>query len=223
VAGVAGATERREYDSTGRKAASDATRRRILDAALASVITNGYRGTKIADVATAAGVHVATVYELVGRKPVLLRELIEQAISGADRPVPATDRDYVAAMREEPDPARKLAIYAGAMRAIQARLAPLLLALRDAATTEADAAAVWRDISDRRAANMRLLVQDLAAEDGLRSDLSVDDAADFIWATNSPELYILMTTERGWRPARYEAWLADLWQRYLLPPTPKPR
>ena len=103
----------------------------------------------IADVAAAAGVHVATVYELVGRKPVLLRELIEQAISGVDHAVPADDRDYVVEMRAEPDPARQLTIYAGAMRAIQARLAPLLVALRDAATTDTDAAAVWHDISDR--------------------------------------------------------------------------
>ena len=36
----------------------------------------------MAGIANRAGVNVDTVYELVGRKPVLLRELIEQAISG---------------------------------------------------------------------------------------------------------------------------------------------
>jgi len=211
------ASGRREYDSSGRKAVSDATKQRILDAARERLIERGYRGTRIADVAEAAGVHVATVYELVGRKPVLLRELLEHAISGIDRPVPAEERDYVIAMRRESDPARKLTIYAAAMRVIQRRLAPLLIALRDAATTEPDAAAVWREISERRATNMRTLATDLAEHGGLRDDLSVDDAADFIWATNSPEVYILMTTERGWSDERYEAWLTDVWRRYLLP------
>jgi AcrR family transcriptional regulator len=211
------ATSRRDYDSSSRKALSDATRQRILDVTRESMVEHGYRATRIADVAAAADVHVATVYELVGRKPVILRELIERAISGADRAVPADERDYVVAMRAEPSPRRKLELYAAAMRDIQARVAPLLLALRDAATTEPDAAAVWREISDRRAANMRRLVAELADAGGVRADLSIDDAADFVWATNSAEVYVLMTTERGWTPERYEAWLADLWCRYLLP------
>ncbi len=123
----------------------------------------------------------------------------------------------VAAMGAEPDPARKLAIYARAVREIQARMAPLLLALRDASATEPDAAEVWREVSDRRAANMRKLAQDLKPAGGLRAGLSIDEAADVIWATNSSELYVLLTVERGWPPNRYERWLSDTWCRLLLP------
>ncbi|MBA3268516.1 MAG: hypothetical protein H0T70_09715 [Acidimicrobiia bacterium] len=64
---------------------------------------------------------------------------------------------------------------------------------------------------------MRKLVRDLDAAGGLRAGLSVDEAADVIWATNSSELYVLLTAERGWTPARYERWLADTWCRLLLP------
>jgi AcrR family transcriptional regulator len=206
-------SRRRAYDSSVRKAGSEETRRRILEAARTSIVERGYRATKLADVAAVADVHLATVYELVGKKPVLLRELLEQSISGADRAVPPEERDYVVAMRAEPDAARKLAIYAGAMRRIHGRMAPLFVALRDAAATEPEAATVWQDISERRAANMRRLVGDLP---GLRPELSVEDAADFVWATNSPELYLMLTAERRWTPERYEAWLADLWARFLL-------
>lgn len=215
--GVTPTPSRRDYDRSRRQATSDATRQRILDAARSIVISRGYRGTKIADIAAASDVHVATVYELVGRKPLILRELIERAISGADRAVPADERDYVIAMREAPEPRHKLAIYAAATSAIHGRLAPLLLALREAATTEPEAAAVWREISDRRAANMRRLVEDLQHAGGLRDDLPIEDAADFVWATNSPELYTLMCSERSWTPDHYEAWLGDLWSQYLLP------
>lgn len=209
-------SKRRDYDSSGRKASSGATRERILDRAHVSLVERGYRATKLADIARAADVHVATVYELVGRKPVVLKELIERAISGADRAIPAEQRDYVAAMRAEPDPARKLTIYAAAITAIHARMAPLLLALRDAAATEPEAAAVWREISARRAENMRRLAADLASTGGLREGLTIAEAADFIWATNSPELYVLFTSERGWEPVRYERWIEDLWHRHLL-------
>lgn len=148
--------------------------------------------------------NVDTVYELVGRKPVLLRELIEQAISGTDHAVAAQERDYVQAIRAEQDPARKLVIYARAVRRIQERMAPLLSAARDASSTEPEAEAVWREISERRAANMRLLIRDVRDAGGLRAGLSVNEAADVVWALNSSEMYLLLTTERGWSPRRFE-------------------
>ncbi len=209
--------KRRTYDTARRKAQSTRTRQRIVDTARELVLERGYRATTIAAVAGRAGVNVDTVYALVGRKPVLLRELIEQAISGTDRAVAAEERGHVKALRIEPDPARKLAIYARAIRETHERMAPLFLALRDASSTEPEAQRVWQEISDRRAANMRKLARNLRAAGGLRADLSIADAADVLWATNSSELYVLLTVERGWSPRRFERWLCDSWCRLLLP------
>ena len=204
------------YDNAARQAKSQETRQRILDAARTLMLERGYRGTTVSEVARRSGVHVDTLYELVGRKPVLLRELIEQAISGTDHAVVAEDRAYVRAMQDEPDPARKLALYARAIRQVQGRMAPLFLALRDAASTEPEASEVWREISGRRAANMRKLASELRDAGGLRAGLSIDEAADIIWATNSSELYVLLTGERKWTADHYESWLADTWRRLLL-------
>ena len=212
--------KRRSYDNTGRRAESLATRQRILNATRQLMLERGYRATTVAAIARAAGVHVDTVYELVGRKPVLLRELIEQALSGTDHAVPAEDRPYVAAIRAEPDPRRKIALYAAAVRAMQARLAPLVLAVRDASATEPEAREVWRQLSDRRATNMRTFVRDLQAAGGLREGLSIEEAADSVWATNSSDMYVLLTVDRGWSPDRYERWLTETWHRLLLPTRP---
>jgi hypothetical protein len=65
-----------------------------------------------------------TVYATVGKKPTLFRLLVEAVISGHNEAVPAEERDYVHAIRAEPDAARKLQIYAAAARSIQPRLAP---------------------------------------------------------------------------------------------------
>ncbi|MDQ3628370.1 MAG: TetR/AcrR family transcriptional regulator, partial [Actinomycetota bacterium] len=151
----------RVYDNAARQTQSAETRQRVLNAAHQLIAERGYRKTTVADIALEAGVHIDTVYALVGRKPVLLRELIEQAVSGTDRAVTPEERNYVKAILAEPDPARKLAIYARAVRHIQARMAPLFLALRDASATEPEAGVVWREISDRRAKNMRDLVRNL--------------------------------------------------------------
>jgi AcrR family transcriptional regulator len=207
---------KRRYDGTTRRAASGATRRRILDAARELIVGNGYRRTTVAAIAAGAGVNVDTVYKLVGRKPAILRELIEEAISSADRAVPAEEREYVQRIRAEARAAGKLAIYAEAVRRIQERMAPLFMALRDAATTEPEAEAVWREVADRRAANMRTFVRDVRAAGGLRPGLSVEEAADVVWVTNSAELYTMLTVERGWSPAKYQRWLADTWSRLLL-------
>ena len=149
----------RDYNSAARAAQSHATRQRIVESARALMLERGYRATTIAAIARHAEVHVDTIYELVGRKPMVLRELIEQAISGSDTAVPAEERDYVAAIRNEPEPRAKLAIYARATREIHERMAPLVLALRDASATEPEAHEVWQTISDRRSSNMRKLAQ----------------------------------------------------------------
>jgi AcrR family transcriptional regulator len=215
---VGDGVKRRAYDAAGRRAASRATRQRIVDAARALFLERGYRKTTIAAIAEAAAVNADTVYALVGRKPVLLRELIEQALSGTDHAVPATEREAIQASREAADPGTKLELYARSVRGVHGRLAPLFLAVRDAASTEPEAAAVWQEISDRRASNMRRMVAELrdAAGDRFRHELSIEDAADTVWATNSPELYVMLTRERGWTPDRYERWLAATWKRLLL-------
>ncbi len=208
--------KRRVYDSSARRTQSAATRQRIVDSARELILERGYRATTIAAIAAAAGVNSDSVYELVGRKPMVLRELIEQAISGTDHEVVAEERAYVKAVQAEPDPAKKLAIYARAVCETHKRMAPLFLALRDASSTEPEAQAVWHEISDRRAANMRKLAKDLKDSGGLRRGLSIDQAADIVWATNSAELFVLLTIERGWPVKRFERWLADSWCRLLL-------
>ena len=65
-------------------------------------------------------------------------------------------------------------------------MAVVLAIIQQAAHTEPDLAALWEQIAERRAANMRRFVADLATVTPLRLDLG--DAADIVWATNSAEL-----------------------------------
>ncbi|MDQ6675641.1 MAG: TetR/AcrR family transcriptional regulator [Chloroflexota bacterium] len=206
----------RAYDASGRRAAAQRTRRAILEAARRLFAESGYAATTMTHIAAAADVALDTVYAAVGRKPTLFRLLIESAISGTDQAVPAEERDYVRDIQAAPDAVRKLERYAQANRVIHARLAPLLRVLQAAAPADPELADVWREIAERRARNMRLFAANLAGTGSLREDLSIDEAADVIWATNSAELYILLVQERGWDPDRYERWLTDAWCRLLL-------
>jgi AcrR family transcriptional regulator len=206
---------KRRYNATRRRQAAERTRATILDAARQLFIERGYAATPVTAIAERAGVALDTVYAAVGRKPELARLLIETAISGTSHAVPAEERDYVRAIQAAPDAETKITTYAAAIRVIAARMAPLLAMLQEAAHTEPQLAALWHEIAERRHANMRRFAADLAAVTTLRVDL--DEAADIVWATNAPELYQLLTGQRGWTPEHYEHFLADLWRRLLLP------
>lgn len=208
----------RPYRSARRAEQAAATRQAILVAARDLFVRNGYGATTVAEVAAQASVAVDTVYASIGRKPELLRELVETAISGVDHAVPADERDYVVRIRATPGAADKLRLFADATGAIQQRMAPVFLALRDAAHTDAACADLWRQISERRAANMRQLAAELLATGEVRRELAIDDIADVIWSMNGAEYWDLLVRQRGWAPARFAQWLADAWTRLLLAP-----
>jgi AcrR family transcriptional regulator len=206
---------KRRYDATRRRQAAARTRTAILDAARELFTERGYTATPMTAIAERAGVALDTVYASVGRKPELARLLIETAISGTDQAIPAEQRDYVRAVQAAPDAQTKIALYAAAVTAIAPRLALVLAIIQQAAHTEPELAALWDQIAERRAANMRRFVADLATVTPLRIDPS--EAADIVWATNAAELYQLLVGQRGWSPQRYERFLTDTWRRLLLP------
>jgi AcrR family transcriptional regulator len=199
----------RRYHSPRREEQAVATRRAVLDAARHLFVSKGYLATTVADIAREARVAVDTVYATVGRKPALLREVVETAISGGDEAVPAEQRDYVARVRAATSLHDKIEAYVAGLVEIQPRLAPVYLALRDAASTDADSAALWSEISERRAANMRRFSADLRATGELRADLSDDEVGDIVWSMNGPEYWTLLV-----------GLLVDTWTRLFAVPRP---
>ena len=210
------AAGKRNYHSQRRAEQAAATRRAVLSAARELFIGNGYGGTTIAEIAERARVSMDTIYATVGRKPALLRELVETAISGTEQAVPAEQRDYVKRIAAANSAIDKITIYALAITAVQQRLAPVFLALRDAAATEPDCAALWSEIAQRRAVNMRAFAADLRSTAELREDLTDEQVADIIWSMNAAEYWDLLVRQRAWTPEQFAAWLTDAWTRLLL-------
>jgi AcrR family transcriptional regulator len=211
----------RGYHSPRRAEQAAATRAAILSAARELFVARGYAGTTVADIARQARVAVDTVYATVGRKPALLREVLETAISGTDVAIPAQQRDYVVRVRAAATARGKITEYVRGLVEVLSRLAPVYLTLRDAGVTDAGSAALWQEIAQRRASNMLMFAADLRSTGDLRADLSDRDVADIVWSMNSPEYWVLLVGERGWTPERFAAYLIDAWTRLLLrPPDP---
>jgi AcrR family transcriptional regulator len=211
-------TTTRSYNATNRRAAAEETRHSVIEAARECFLKLGYRRTTMAVIAGRAGVAIDTIYATCGKKPEILRELIERAISGQDAAIPALQRAYVQEIQAIPDAGGKLRRYARAIREIQPRLAPLMHVLHDAGSATPELESLWQEIADRRAANMRILAAELVATGQIRQELSIDEVADTIWVMNGPEFYTMLVDERGWSFDRFESWLADTWIRLLLDP-----
>ena len=64
----------------------------------------------------------------------------------------------------------------------------------------------------------RWLIASLSEQGALRPGLSFEEATDVLWALTSYDLYRMLVVERGWKPARYETWLAQLLIQHLLQP-----
>jgi AcrR family transcriptional regulator len=207
---------KRHYHSPRRIERAGATRHAVLTAARELFVGNGYAATTVAEIADRAGVSVDTVYATVGRKPALLRELVETAVSGTGQAVPAEQRDYVTRIHAAAAAREKLTIYAFAITEIQQRLAPVFLALRAAATTDSDCANLWAEIADRRATNMLTFATELRQTGQIRDDLTDTHIADIIWSMNAAEYWALLVQQRSWTPTEFAHWLTDAWTRVLL-------
>lgn len=208
----------RRYDAPRRLQQAAQTRAAVLEAARALFTSRGYAATTVLQIAEGAGVAVGTVYAAVGRKPEVLRELLETAISGQEHAVPAEQRDYVRAVRAAPTAREKIAVYAAAVGSVGLRMAPIHAALREAAASDPQCAVLWQEISDRRAANMLQFAADLRRTGEVRRDVSDQEVADIVWSMNAPEYYLLLVERRGWSPQRFADYLADAWTRLLLAP-----
>jgi len=205
----------RKYDAPRRAEQAARTRRVILAAAQDLFATRGYTATTIAAIAQQAGVAVDTIYATIGRKPALMRVLVESAISGTDHPLPAQERGYVQRTIAAPTARQKFAVYAEGLVAVQARLAATFVALRNAAANDPECAALWAEISQRRAGNMLRFAADLRSTGDIRPDLTDQDVADIIWTMNAAEYFDLLH-QRGWTSERIRTWLCDAWTRLLL-------
>ncbi len=206
---------RRSYRSELRTQQAAATRSGVIEAARGCFTTKGYVATSVAEIAREAGVNPDTVYRSVGRKSQLLVAAIDSVLASSLEPVASEERDYVVAIRAAGTAHAKLATYAKALAGLMPDFASLWSALRNAAHTDEECAALHERIAERRAANMRILAAELRATGEVRDDLTDQDVADIVWTTNAPEYFDLVMA-RGWTAERYAEWLTDLWVRTLL-------
>jgi AcrR family transcriptional regulator len=207
--------KRRPYDSSRRQEHARQSRARVLASARHRFLDEGYAATALPAVAADAGVSVESVYKAFRNKAGVLKAVFDVAIAGDDEPVAIMERDWVAAIRAEPDVAVQLRMYSDHLVASMPRTAPILLLARAAAGLDTDVAAIWQELQDERLRGMTAFATELTGSGQL--DRPTDDVRDILWTFNSVHIYELLVLERGWSVERYGTFVADALVAALVP------
>jgi AcrR family transcriptional regulator len=215
---VTGANPKRSYDSPRRREQAASTRRDILEAAQRRFESEGFAATKMADIASDAGVAAKTVYSAFETKSGVLRALWNMLLRGDEDDVPVMGREWYREVLEEPDPERQLRLNARNARAVKERIAPLLDVIRHAAPLDAETADLWARIQSDFYENQGAIVRSLGARGALAPGLDIATGTDILWTLNHPDLWQLLVAQRGWTGEQWEEWFAAASCAQLLAP-----
>jgi AcrR family transcriptional regulator len=208
---------KRQYNSTRRQAQARETRRQIVAAARKLFTERGYTGATIQALAQEAGVAPETIYAVFETKRAILVHLIDVSVGGDDQPISLLQRPGPQAVIREPDPRLQLRLFAADISMILERVAPIFEVVRVAAKTEPDIADLLQNLLRGRWQNIAAFVESLSGHGPLREGLGETQATEYVWTLTSPEVFRLLTVDRGWSREQYIQWLADTLTRLLLP------
>ena len=188
----------------------------MVEAARRLFLESGYPATTMAQIAEESGVPPATVYRLFGSKRGILKAVLDVAFGGDDEAIEFQHRPEV-----------QDAFAAGTLERCWM---PSRTCSAVSCTEPARCSTSWRP---RRSSTTRRLrcwrspagnaTRDRAASCatspaarrcGPESPRAA--AADIVYTVMSPEVYRILTVERGWSEDEYEAWLARTLRTQLL-------
>ena len=187
-----------------RKDRAAATRRRVLAAATAEFVANGYHGTPMSAIAARAGVAVQTVYFVFHTKPELFAAALDAAVLGPEER-PPMEQHWAAEVAAGTTPAL-LAVEAFIRGSgpIFERAAALSEVASAAAATDPELAEIYQTREGYRIAGYRDLVRSLDLSD----DSDPDRALDLLVTLHSPRLYLAFKDGRGWSHSAVIDWMA---------------
>lgn len=203
---------RRAYDSTRRRQQAAERRDRVVEAAAATFEADGYAGTTLKVIATAAGVSVDTV-RAAGSKDALLLEAFRTRYAGAGGWLSLLERDDVRAMFEIDDRAEGIRVAADWLAAAHAGSARLWTIVRTTALTQPAVAEGFAEMSRLKEESFGETTRWLA-----RIGVVPDPGADadvrhaLVASVNlvmSAETFLLLTEDYALDLDDYRAWVRD--------------
>lgn len=194
---------------THRQRQAAETQRLVLEAAQKLFLETGFGVTTIEAIASTAGVAVSTVYAIFGNKRGILKSIRENWHQASQT------RDISAQALEEPNPARRIALFARATRRAWEQGGTMMAIYQSAAAVDSEAAAELNAALTGRRTNMGRWLE--ASAPLFRPDLEPQRVVAIYLALTRPEVYLELVNAFGWTPDEYETWLAETLKQQFLP------
>ncbi len=188
-----------------------ATRRRMVESALAAFLERGYAATTIESVARDAGVAVQTVYFTFRTKGDLLQAVYEHVVLGPDG-VPPHRTAWWRAVEEASDVVTGVRALVDGTVELLARAAPLVWAVLGDPTAREG----YAHNEGLRRGGYEQLVRILSAKHPLRGGLTPTRARDVLLVLTGPQLYTQLTDDLGWTSTEVADWLTAAVLRELF-------
>ncbi|VXB37252.1 TetR/AcrR family transcriptional regulator [Arthrobacter sp. 9V] len=199
---------RRGYDASRRRQAAEASRQTVIDRARHLLLTQGFGGTTVTQVATASGVSSETIYKSFGGKAGLVRAIQQQSLLGSKQS--AAEQRSELAQRTAEDPLTLMHHFGLLAAEVSPLVVPINLLIRDAALTGHSAmAALLQEVEEARHGRMLRNAQHLLDRGFLRADVSAEQAADVMFACTAPELFEVLVMKRGWTAEQFGSFIAS--------------
>jgi AcrR family transcriptional regulator len=193
------------------------TRLRLLEAARKLLMERGFHGVGLEDIAADAGVSRQAVYKThFASKAEMLLELVRYVH------VAENLDELLAPVFRAPTGLQRLDETIRAIVKIEARLHDLARLLSTAATTDAGAAAAWRDRMEQKRGGIRAALQQLHAEGRFSDAWTIEEAVDLLAALLSNDAYHQLVVDAGWPEEAMIGRVRDLCERFLVEPGARP-
>jgi AcrR family transcriptional regulator len=191
-------TEPRPYRSTLRDEQARSTRRRIVDAGAELFVERGYVPTTIDDLAERAGVSRRTVFTSVGSKADILKLAFDWTLAGDDEPIAIADRPVVRQLMQADDPVDVLEPWIAMNATINQRVSTLYQVLVVAADADPDVASLLATSDAQRSDGARHVAGRIEEVNGLRPDLTVEEASAILDVLIDPRIYRRFIDTHDW-------------------------
>lgn len=206
-------TEVHSQKRPSRRERAEETRARMIEAAHAVFLEQGYAGARMTDIAAEAGVAVQTLYYSFNTKASLLQACFDSAVLGPEK-LPPPEKPFWADIAASTNGKDALAAFARGNGSILVRVAGIH-EVAIAAKHEPEAVAILDRSESMRRSGYTQVVGMVAERGGLRKGLTRKRAIDTLLVIAGPSTYRELT-RLGWRHEAIVAWQLELMTSQLL-------
>lgn len=200
-----------------RREQAEASRRRVLLAARDAFLESGYHAATMGQIAERSGLAVQTVAYYFGTKPKLMSELITASVRRAMGGIAPVDRDnWTHSEATATDGGVLVDAFVDEVHPILMSVHQLMDVARIGGFTDPEVQDVYVFHENWRARDFGRFVDALKRVDSLRDGVDVRTAKDVVLTVLAPDMYRMLSVDRGWDSDRIHDWMKQTIKTLVL-------